>query len=68
MSKGHLDATAGGTFLSITINRAMALIEKMVANQGWGEDRTIAKTQKMHAYYEGDRYACRKNRSTPQKV
>jgi hypothetical protein len=34
MSNGHLDAAAGGAFLSLTIDEAMALIEKMVINQG----------------------------------
>jgi len=43
MSNGHVDATAGGAFLSLTINEATALIEKMVVNQSWGEGR---KTQK----------------------
>ena len=43
MSKGHVDAVAGGAFLSLTIARATALIEKMVANQSWGEGR---KTQR----------------------
>jgi len=43
MSKGHVDAAAGGVFLSLTINEATALIEKMVANQSWGKGR---KTQK----------------------
>ena len=33
MSKGHIDATAGGAFLSLTIDGATTLIEKMVANQ-----------------------------------
>jgi len=32
MSKGHIDAAAGGAFLSLTIENAMTLIEKMVAN------------------------------------
>jgi hypothetical protein len=32
MSRGHLDAAARGAFLSLTINEAMALIEKMVTN------------------------------------
>jgi hypothetical protein len=32
MSKGHVDTAAGGAFLSLTINDAMALIEKMVAH------------------------------------
>ena len=51
MSRGHLDAAAGGTFLSLTIG-AMALINKMVSNQSWGEER---KTQKgMHTVKETD--------------
>ena len=33
MSKGHVDAAAGGAFLSLTINNAIALIENMVGNQ-----------------------------------
>ena len=46
MSRGHIDAAAGGAFLSLTIDGAMALINKMVSNQRWREER---KTQKgMH--------------------
>jgi hypothetical protein len=33
ISKAHLDAAAGDAFLSLTIDEAMALIEKMVTNQ-----------------------------------
>ena len=36
MSKGHLDAAAGGAFLSLTTAGAKALIEKMVEHQSWG--------------------------------
>jgi hypothetical protein len=58
MLKGHLDAAARGAFLSLTIDEAKALIEKMVTNQGWGEDRTPAKTQKgMHTMKETDLFA-----------
>jgi len=32
MSKGHMDATTGGAFLSLTIDGAMTLIKKMVNN------------------------------------
>ena len=39
MLKGHIDAAAGGTFLSLTIDRATALIDKMVSNQSCGEER-----------------------------
>jgi hypothetical protein len=38
-SRDHLDAAAGGAFISLTIERATALIEKMVSNQGWSDDR-----------------------------
>jgi hypothetical protein len=41
MSRGHIDATVGGSFLSLTINGAMALIEKMVSNQSWGREDPI---------------------------
>ncbi|XP_021307497.1 uncharacterized protein LOC110431955 [Sorghum bicolor] len=57
MCKGHIDAAAGGAFLSLTITKATALIEKMVANQSWGEGR---KTQKgMHTVKETDLLAAK---------
>ena len=43
MSKGHMDATARGAFLSLTIDGAMALIEKMVANQSRGRNENNKK-------------------------
>jgi hypothetical protein len=55
MLKGHLDVAASGAFLSLTTDGATALIKKIVANQGWGEARTLAKTQKdMHTVKETD--------------
>jgi hypothetical protein len=57
MSKGHVDAAAGGAFLSLTIENATTLIEKMVANQSWGEGH---KTQKgMHTVKETDLLAAK---------
>jgi hypothetical protein len=38
MLKGHVDAAAGGAFLSLTIDNATTLIEKMVANQARGRN------------------------------
>jgi hypothetical protein len=35
-----MDAAAGGAFLSLTINQATSLVEKMASNQGWNEERT----------------------------
>jgi hypothetical protein len=43
MSKGHVDAAAGGAFLSLTIANATALIEKIVANQSWGRKENNKK-------------------------
>ena len=55
MSKGHVDAAARGAFLSLTIDGAKALIEKIVANQSWGEEH---KQQKgMHFVKEADMLA-----------
>jgi hypothetical protein len=36
MSRGHINVAAGDAFLSLTIDGAMALINKMVSNQSWG--------------------------------
>jgi len=35
-----MDVAAGGVFLSLTISQATTLVEKMVSNQGWSEERT----------------------------
>ena len=35
-SRGHLDAAVGGALLSLTIDGAMTLINKMVSNQSRG--------------------------------
>jgi hypothetical protein len=39
ISRGHLDVAAGGVFLSLTTTGATALIDKMVTNQGWSDER-----------------------------
>src|SRR5919197_5992975 len=60
MSKGHLDATAGSAFLSLTVNDATALINKMVENQTWGEERAPTKQQKeAHTMKETDALAAK---------
>jgi hypothetical protein len=55
MPKGHVDAAAGGAFLSLTINDAMALIKMMVANQSWGKERRQQKG--MHTIKEANMLA-----------
>jgi hypothetical protein len=39
-TRENMDAAAGGSFLSLTISKATALVEKMASNQGWNEERT----------------------------
>jgi len=39
ISRDHVDAAAGGAFFSLIIERATILIEKIVSNQGWSDDR-----------------------------
>jgi hypothetical protein len=53
---GHIDAATRGASLSLTIDGAMALINKMVSNQSLGKK----KITKRYAYREGDGYACYK--------
>ena len=39
-SRAYLGTAAGGAYLDLTIAKATALIEKMVSNQGWNEERS----------------------------
>jgi hypothetical protein len=60
MLRGHIDVAAGGAFLSLTINGAMALIEKMVSNQWWGDERLQDEQQdSMHTMEETDMLAAK---------
>ena len=59
MSRGHLDAAAGSSFLSLTIDGATTLIKNGVESKLEGGK----KNTKRNAYHEGDGYAFRKNRS-----
>ncbi len=39
ISRDHVDAAAGGGFFSKTVQGVVNLIEKMVSNMGWSEER-----------------------------
>jgi hypothetical protein len=53
-----MDAATKGSFLSLTISKATALVEKMAFNQGWNEERTQAhKRGGMHQLKEVDMLA-----------
>ena len=53
-SRDHVDAAASGPFFSLTIERVTALIEKMVFNQGWSDDRLQPRQRGMHSVKETD--------------
>ena len=56
-SRAQIDATTGGAFFSHIVSRATALIEKMVSNQGWSEDRLQTQEDGMHTAKETDMLA-----------
>ena len=51
-----VDAATGGAFFSLTIERATTLIEKMVSNQGWSDDRLQPQQRGMHSIKETDMF------------
>ena len=53
-SRANIDATAGGAFLDLTIAKSKALVEKMVSNQGWSDERLQPCTKGMHTINEMD--------------
>jgi len=54
MARSHLDASARGAFLQKNVKDAKELIEKMVINQGWNEERLQPKKRGVHALNEVD--------------
>nr|AAM18762.1 hypothetical protein [Oryza sativa Japonica Group] len=59
MSRDHLDAAAGGAFFSKTVRGAIDLIEKMVSNMGWSEERLQTHQQGMHTVKETEMLAAK---------
>jgi hypothetical protein len=47
-AREHIDATTKGSFLSLSIEEARALIEKMASSQSWIDERTQTCTCKVH--------------------
>jgi hypothetical protein len=48
------DAAAGGSFITLSIEEAHKLVEKMASNQSWNEERTQTYTHKVHQLEEVD--------------
>jgi hypothetical protein len=53
-AKEHIDAATGGSFFSLSIEEARALIEKMVSSQSWNDECTQTHTRKVHQLEEVD--------------
>ncbi|XP_066163392.1 uncharacterized protein [Oryza sativa Japonica Group] len=59
MSRDHLDTAAGGAFFSKTVQGAVELIEKMVSNMGWSEERLQTCQRGMHTVKETELLAAK---------
>ncbi|RLN12660.1 Zinc knuckle family protein [Panicum miliaceum] len=58
-ARDHIDAAAGGAFFSLTIDRTKTLMEKMVSNQGWNDERLQPRQRGMHSVKETDMIAAK---------
>ena len=56
-SRANIDAATGGAFLDLTIAKVKELVEKMVSNQGWSDERLQPRTKDMHTVKETDMIA-----------
>jgi len=46
-ARENMDVAAGGSFLSLTILQATALVEKIASNQGWNKERSTSARENM---------------------
>ena len=47
-AKDHVDAAAGGSFLSLDVARAKTLIDKIASNQCWRGDKQSVRLRGVH--------------------
>ena len=57
LDRSHFDAATGGAFFSLSVADAKTLIEKMVSNQGWSDDRLHPRKWGVHSIKEVDMLA-----------
>jgi glutamate/tyrosine decarboxylase-like PLP-dependent enzyme len=50
----HIDAATGGSFITLSIEEACKLVEKMASNQSWDKEHTQTHTHKFHQLEEVD--------------
>jgi hypothetical protein len=53
-AREHIDADAGCSFFSLSIEEAYKLVEKMASKQSWNEERTQTRSHKIHQLEEVD--------------
>jgi hypothetical protein len=53
-AREQIDVAVGGSFFTLSIEEARKLVEKMVSNQRWAEERTQTRTCKVHQFEEVD--------------
>ena len=58
-SRANIDAAAGGAFLDLTIAKSKALVEKMVSNHGWSDERLQPRMKGMHTVKQTDMIAAK---------
>jgi hypothetical protein len=58
-TREHIDAAAGGSFFTLSIEEARKLVEKMASNQSWNEEHTQTRTHKVHQLEEVDMFTAK---------
>jgi hypothetical protein len=53
-AREHIDTIAGGSFFTLSIEEARALIEKMASSQSWIDECTQSHTHKVHQLEQVD--------------
>jgi hypothetical protein len=53
-ARGHIDAAAGGSFFTLSIEEAHKLVGNMTSNHSWNEEHTLTRTRKVHQLEEVD--------------
>jgi hypothetical protein len=66
LDRSHLDVAVGRAFFLLNVTDAKALIEKMVSNQGWSDERLQPRKRGMHSLKEANMLAA-KGRSARKK-
>ena len=57
LDRSQLDAAVRGAFFSLNVTYAKALIEKIVSNQGWSDERLQPHKRGIHSLKEADMHA-----------